>query len=133
MSTQSITIELGLIGWMIEWLSRKIHLIKEAKRHEFPMRKNGVYIYGCHCWMGRKAFSQWQDYMKELKVEDRYLFPLRGYGNVVATYRLLRSYRKGCRGGDLAYSDSGDYGDFRLERIDYMHNSATSLTEGGAA
>jgi len=98
-------------------------LRREAKRHGFPVRIKNVYIYGCYCWMGIRAFEAWRDYMRGLGIKDRDLAPLRGDGDVIATYRCVRSYRDGYRGSDYAAGDSGNCGDFKLARVDRMPNA----------
>jgi hypothetical protein len=123
MNKEQTTKKQSWIVGMIECLAGKIRLRKEAKRHGFPIRINGRYMYVCYCWMGFKALQRWQDFMKDQGIEGRYLFPLRGNGDIVATYRLIRLYQKGSRGSDLAYGDSGTHGDFKLERIDCLPNS----------
>jgi len=95
-----------------------IRLLRQARLHKFPVWIKGEYIYGCFCWMGLPAFERWREHLRGLGIKDGDLAPLRGDGDVIATYRLIRSYQKGYRGSDYAAGDSGEDGDFKLARID---------------
>ena len=100
-----------------------LRLRKEAKRRGFPMWIKNKYIYGCYCWMGRPAFHRWCDHLRRLGIKDDDFTPLRGDGDAIAAYRLVRSYRdSGPRGSDYASGDSGNVGDFKLARIDRVPN-----------
>ena len=124
-----MTMERSGIGSMLDRLVGQIRLRLEARRHKFPVWIKGKYIYGCYCWMGRPAFHRWRDHLRGMGIKDGDLAPLRGDGDLIATYRLIRSYRDGCRGSDYAAGDSCECGDFKLARIDRVPNASMRVSE----
>ena len=127
-----MTMERSGIGSTLNRLVGHIRLRLEARRHKFPVWIKNKYIYGCYCWMGRPMFHRWRDHMRGLGLRDDDIAPLRGDGDVIATYRLVRSYRdSGPRGSDYAAGDSGNVGDFKLARIDRVPNDLSEGSDEG--
>lgn len=118
------------------WLSHTVEavvrdraLLSQARQYAFPVTIKDVYIYGAACDIGYPTFKRWREIARSGEADET-LHPLKRNGNIVACYRLVRHYRKGYVGSDLAYGDTGDNGDFRIAEIIDITNALNEGSDG---
>lgn len=100
----------------------RFRLWLRAARMGFPWNVTGMYIYAAGTDLAfARRWDDWRAFARANCFGDKVwgLYERDGY---IASYELVRCYRRPGYSsfGDYAVGDTGQYGDLRLLRIDYV-------------